>query len=351
MWNRLSVLGWSPFFEAKWQEGETLALEPARVAAEHRGEYEVWTASGPREARLAGRLRHALGEGALPGVGDWVGLDGALVQRVLERRTVFQRGAAGREARPQVVAANVDVVLVVSGLDADFNLRRIERYLARVLASGASPLVVLSKADVADDAAARVRLVESRAPSVEVVAISAVRGEGLSALRARLTPGTTAALVGSSGAGKTTLVNALLGEDRLAVGAVREGDGRGRHTTTHRQLVRLPEGGLVLDTPGMRELRLLDEAGLDRAFDDVAVLVASCRFTDCQHAGEPGCAVRAELDAGGARADRVAHYLELSSEARAYERRRDARLRREDERAGASLTREGRRRSREKGGG
>lgn len=357
MTHDLAALGWNAFFEEQWQAWAAAEWVPARIAAEHRGAYEVWSAAGSGEARLAGRLRQELRERELPGVGDWVALDAApgpdraaVVQRVLERRTVFLRGSAGREARAQVVAANVDLVLVVCGLDEDFNLRRIERYLARVRASGALPLVVLGKADLVEDARERVQEVEARAPGLEALAVSALRGDGLEALRARIGPGTTAALVGSSGAGKSTLVNALVGQERMATGAVRPRDGRGRHVTTRRQLVLLPAGGLLLDTPGMRELQLLDEEGLSAAFEDVAALAGRCRFADCSHGAEPGCAVQAAVEAGDLEEGRLAHFLQLRREARAYERRRDVRLRRADERAWGKLMDEANRQMRRKRG-
>lgn len=350
-------LGWSPFFEDQWQREAAAGEVPARIAAEHRGGYEVWTTEGKGLARISGRLRHDLASRELPGVGDWIALDAepgrdrtAVIQRVLERRTLFLRGAAGREARAQVVAANVDVVFVVCGLDEDFNVRRIERYVARVWASKALPVVVLSKADLADDPAARVAEVEANAPGLQILAISAPRDEGLAALRAHLAPGVTIALVGSSGAGKSTLVNALLGEERMATGAVRQSDGRGRHVTTHRQLVRLPSGGLLLDTPGMRELQLLDEAGLATAFDDVTAIAQGCRFTDCTHGAEPGCAVQAAIQAGELEPDRLAHFRKLGEEARASARRHDARLSRADERAWGKLMVEAQRQIRRKRG-
>jgi len=353
----LSAWGWSPFFDEQWQPWAAAGALPARIAAEHRGAYEVWSGEGAGRARPAGRIRHGAGVEALPGVGDWVALDvapgpdrSAVIQGVLRRRTVFVRGAAGRAGRAQVVAANVDLVLVVCGLDEDFSVRRIERYLARVRAGGALPVVVLSKADLALDAPARVQEVEAHAPGVAVEAISAPRGEGLDAVRARIGAGITAALVGSSGAGKSTLVNALLGEERMATGPVRARDGQGRHVTGHRQLVLLPGGGLLLDTPGMRELQLLDEEGLAAAFEDVAALARRCRFGDCLHGGEPGCAVRLAVEAGELEAGRLEHYLRLRGEAEAQARRQDERLRRIDERAWGRLSEEAHRQMRRKRG-
>ena len=346
----LPDLGWNDFFEQQLASGPAAGLTPARVAAEHRGAYEVWSPAGSGWARLAGRLRHDLQEQERPGAGDWVALDAspgdghvAIIQHVFERRSVFVRGAAGRQAVAQVVAANVDLVFVVCGLDEDFNPRRIERYVARVRASGARPVVLLNKADVAEDGAARVAEVEARMPGLEVRAVSALRRDGLEAVRALVGPGETAALVGSSGAGKSTLANGLVGEERMQTGPVRSSDGRGQHVTTHRQLVMLPGGGLLLDTPGMRELQLLDETGLADAFDDVSVLAGQCRFTDCGHGAEPGCAVRAAVAAGWLDGGRVEHFLQLRQEARASQRRRDPRLSRLDERAWGRMVQVGKR--------
>jgi len=353
----LSALGWSPFFEEQWQPWGAAGCRPARVAAEHRGGYQVWWPGGRGPARLAGRLRLHLAEGGLPAVGDWVAIDAApepdrpaVIRGLLARRTLFTRAAAGRGARIQVVAANVDLVLAVCGLDADFNLHRIERYLARIAAGGARALVVLSKADLAEEAEARVREVEARSPGAEVTACSARRGDGIAALRARLLAGETAALVGSSGAGKSTLVNALAGAEAMATGEVRARDGRGRHVTSHRQLVELPGGALLLDTPGMRELQLADEEGLASAFEEVAALAAGCRFADCGHEGEPGCALLRAVEAGTLDAERLAHYRKLEAEAHAAGRRRDVRLRRQDERAWGKLSDQAHRQMRRKRG-
>lgn len=352
----LAALGFDPFFERQLTT-ETGGVIPARIAAEHREAYEVWSRSGVSAARLAGRLRVELEEGGLPGVGDWVLLRAdpavdttAIIDRVLTRRTVFTRGSAGRQTHAQVIAANVDLVFVVCGLDEDFNLRRIERYLARVWASGAQPAVVLNKADICDDLAARLADVGRRAAGVTVHATSALQARGLEAVRALISDGMTVALVGSSGAGKSTLVNALLGEERMAIGAVRARDGRGCHVTTHRQLVLLPDGGLLLDTPGMRELQLVDDEGLDAVFDDIASLSASCRFRDCKHDTEPGCAVKAAVRSGELAGERLEHYRKLEREARANEVRHDERLRRQSERVWGQLADEAARLRRWKGG-
>ena len=354
---QLSALGFGPFFERQLRSSDGREVVPARVAAEHRGAYEVWSQTGSGRAQLAGRLRLELGEAGLPGVGDWVVIKDApgpdrtaVIESVLTRRTVFTRGAAGREVRAQVVAANVDLVFAVCGLDADFNFRRIERYLARIWASGAQPAVVLNKADICGDVAGRVAEVERHCPGVPVHVTSALLAQGVAAVRASIGDGMTVALVGSSGAGKSTLVNALLGEEQMATGAVRARDGRGRHVTTHRQLVLLPGGGLLLDTPGMRELQLVDEDGLGSVFGDVAALAVRCRYRDCRHDTEPGCAVKEAVASGALDADRLEHYRKLEREARAYELRQDEHKRRQAERVWGQLYDEVARLRRWKGG-
>ena len=355
--HELSALGFGPFFEQQLQDSGDRRDRLARIAADHRGAYEVWTQAGAGPAQLAGRLRRDGEHGSLPGVGDWVVLTDApatdrtaIIARVLTRRTVFTRGAAGRVMRAQVVAANVDLVFAVCGLDANFNVRRIERYLARIWASGAQPAVILNKADICADVQARVTEVERHAVGVPVHVSSALRAEGIEAVRACIHDGMTVALVGSSGAGKSTLVNALLGEDRMPTGAVRASDGRGCHVTTHRQLVRMPGGGLLLDTPGMRELQLLDEDGLDTVFGDIAALVSRCRFHDCRHHTEPGCAVKAAAASGDLDTERLEHYRKLEREARANELRHDEPRRRRAERVWGQLSDEVARLRKWKGG-
>jgi ribosome biogenesis GTPase len=335
----LTQLGFDRYFEAQLQCNNIEMTRVARVASEHREALEVWTAAGSGLARLAGRLRQEAAPASLPAVGDWVVLREALgpdqtpvIDQVLERRTVFTRGAVGREARQQVVAANVDLVFVVSGLNRDFNPRRLDRYVARVLASGAEPVLLLNKADLCPQAPQTAQEVQRRYPALEVLVLSALQGLGLEPLRQRLRPGLTIALVGSSGAGKSTLVNALLGRSAMATGAC-AADGRGHHVTSHRQLVLLPDGGLLLDTPGMKELQLVDEEGLEGVFGDLTALAAACRFPDCRHESEPGCAVQAALALGELDPGRLEHYRKLQREARAFEIRQDARLRHEADRA------------------
>ena len=356
----LAALGWDSTFAAALAPFAADGLMPARVAAEHRDRYVLAAGALDVSAVLAGRLRHdARSRLDLPAVGDWVaasrpsgGADLAsthTIHAVLPRRSAFVRKVAGDETAAQVVAANVDVALVVAGLPRDVNLRRLERYLALAWESGAVPVVVLAKTDLAADVAAHVRAVREVAPGVEVVALSSVTGDGVGALQALLRPGRTAVLLGSSGAGKSTLVNRLLGADRLRTGPVRE-DGKGRHTTSHRELVRLDGGALLIDTPGMRELQLWDaDAGLGATFADLYMLADGCRFRDCRHDSEPGCAVRAAVEEGRLPAARLAHWRQLERELAYLTRRQDehaAAAHRALSRSGARLLRS---RLREKG--
>jgi ribosome biogenesis GTPase len=232
----------------------------------------------------------------------------------------------------------VDLVFVVCGLDSDYSVRRIERYLARIWSSGAQPAVILNKSDVCSETSARHVEVEAHAPGVAVLVASARSLEGVDEIRKRIPPGLTAAFVGSSGVGKSTLVNALLGESRMETGEVRSRDGRGCHITTHRQIVVLPGGGLLLDTPGMRELRLPDEGGLDAVFPEIELHARRCRFRDCRHDSEPGCAVKQAVADGQLPAERLEHYHKLEREARAYELRHDEHLRRQAERVWGQLS-------------
>ncbi len=336
----LTALGWSPSRHEEFEPYAAGGLAPARVAAQHRGAYVVYTESGERPAEVAGRLRHAAAAAAnFPAVGDWVAVDdapdaeAATIHAVLQRATAFSRKAAGEDAVEQVVAANVDVVFLVSAFGDDLNVRRIERYLASGWESGAQPVVVLNKSDLADDLPADLAEVDAVAFGVPVHVVSCLAGSGLEELGPYFAGNRTVALLGSSGVGKSSLLNRLVGWERQEVRGIRD-DGRGRHTTTFRELVVLPGGGLVLDTPGMRELGLWDAGGgVEDAFTDVADVAARCRFADCAHESEPGCAVQAALADGSLAEERLESYRKLQRELRHLELKTDPRALAEARRA------------------
>jgi ribosome biogenesis GTPase len=329
----LHSIGWNEILENTFAADRAAELVPARVVREDRDRYHLHGEDGDVPGELSGKLRHeAATRAELPAVGDWVavrpGAGLAVIVRVLPRASAFVRKVAGETTEEQVVAANVDTVFLVGGLDGDLNVRRFERYLAAAWESGAVPVIVLNKADLAEDLEASVAEVEAVAVGVPVVAVSAAEGRGLDALAPWLAPARTVALLGSSGVGKSTLVNALLGEARQATGAVRDDDSRGRHTTTHRELVPLPGGAVLLDTPGMRELQLwAGEESLESAFPDVKALAAACRFRDCAHEGEPGCAVLGAVAAGALDAARLESWRKLQRELHWLATRQDARAR------------------------
>ena len=349
----LSELGWSEVFAESFREQSDLNDLPARVIAVHKNRVSVIGQFGERQAMLARRL-HESDSVDRPATGDWVVVrlsdagDAASVRSILPRQSAFIRRAAGEKAVPQVVAANVDRVFIVTALPDDVNERRLERYLAVAWESGALPTVILTKTDLVesiDDCMARVR---ATAPGVDVIAVSAVTEMGMESLEAHLVPGSTIALLGSSGVGKSTLLNHLAGRALMLTAEVRD-DGRGRHTTTHRELVRLPNGVMVIDTPGMRELQLWSaESGLDQAFEDITTLSDGCRFVDCAHDGEPECAVAAAIETGSLDAARLASWRKLSREAARARIQSDALAAATERSRVKNLHRLGRRRIREK---
>ena len=336
----LGELGWSSELADNLESG----LVPARVSAAHRAAFDVHTADGVVRTRLPGRLVH---DNADVAVGDWVGLRDGLIRTVLPRRSAIVRNAAGMATRAQTLAANVDLAFVVSSLGPDLEPRRIERYLVTIWESGATPEIVLTKADRLEDPWPLVAEVEAVALGVAVHVVSALTGQGCDALRARLRPGTTAVLLGSSGVGKSTIVNRFAGHELMAVNETRVDDDEGRHTTSHRELTLLPGGGLVIDTPGLRELQLWDGGGgLDETFADVEELAGDCRFNDCSHTQEPGCAVRSAVESGELPRERFHSWRKLQKELRAIAVRHDARLRKEEARKWRIRAREGRAKAR-----
>jgi ribosome biogenesis GTPase len=367
---RLEQAGWNETWARHFEKYEPQGLMPARVLAQHRHSYTLWTESGEADAEVAGALLYRAAPGDLPAVGDWVAVrqyapgDLAIVTHVLPRTTKFSRKNSGPVTEEQVIAANVDLLFIVCGLDHDYNLRRLERYLVAAGQSGAAAVVVLNKADLCADLDVRVSEVQAIAAGTAVIAISAVAvsaqgspgnevanansQEALApaadsaALLPFIAPGKTAALVGSSGAGKSTIVNQLLGMAVQFTRPTRESDGRGRHTTTHRELFFLPNGGMILDNPGIRELQLwahdfqpgsvsgrsVQSGAVDQAFPEIEVLAASCAFRDCAHNAEPGCAVQAALATGEIDDARWRSYLKLRRELRRAAVQVDQNLRR-----------------------
>jgi ribosome biogenesis GTPase len=319
--------GWSQAFAPYAGDG----LVPGRVAIEFNYIYRVFAEAGELQTQHAGKLRHEAD--SLSAVGDWVairptpGEAAGTIEAILPRRSKFSRKVAGELTEEQIVAANIDTVFIIMGLDGDYNPRRLERYLLLAYESGARPVVILNKADVADHLSEDLDEIQALAVGIPVHAISAKQGTGIEAIHTYLGSGKTGALLGSSGAGKSTLVNALLGEERFKTKDVRAHDSRGRHTTRHRNLILLPERrGLLVDTPGMRELQLWSQGdGARETFDDVMELAQGCHFTDCQHRDEPRCAVKQAVEDGTLAADRLEGYLKLQGELANFEERKNVR--------------------------
>jgi ribosome biogenesis GTPase len=346
----LESLGFDPFFQAQLSPAERVTLQAGRAVADRGRRLLVRFEDGERLVTIPGRLRAA---GQLPVVGDFVlappGLEPPIA-RILARRTKLSRGAAGRTETEQVLAANVDLVFLVHGLDAGVRPRRLERELAAVHASGAEPVVLLAKADLETDCAGALEEAGEAARGVAVHAVSGTSGAGVEAIAALLAPGRTGVFVGPSGAGKSTLVNRLLGSEVQPVLAVRPRDARGRHATTGRSLFALPGGGAVIDGPGIRELKLWDAEGIGEVFDDVAALAAACRFRDCTHGDEPGCAVRAAVEEGRLDPGRLGSLRKLEAEAHSAAARRGAAAATLEEKSRwRAVSREARRRGRDRG--
>jgi ribosome biogenesis GTPase len=339
----LADLGWSEKLATAFGPHAILGRRPGRIVVEHRGGYGVWTLVAGRatesSATVSGRYRfEAGGPVDFPAVGDWVAIDGSpadgalTIHAVLPRRSAFARLAAGRRTEEQVVAANIDVVFVAMAFDGDFNLRRLERYLAVAGRSGATPVILLTKADRVSQSEVDDRRieVEATAPGTDVLVVSALAAVGLEAVGKMLPSGRTGVVLGSSGVGKSTLINALLGHELLPTGGIREDDDRGRHTTVQRQLIVLPSGGMLIDTPGMREVGLWEGGeALEETFGEIDALAEACRFRDCRHEREPGCAVQAAIDAGALSADRLRSRRKLEREAAATEARHTPKARAE----------------------
>ncbi|HWT87539.1 MAG TPA: ribosome small subunit-dependent GTPase A [Candidatus Angelobacter sp.] len=324
----LQELGWCEFFQRQWKSKKSEGLVRARISEENRGLYKTISEIGERWAELRGKLRHeAASREMLPAVGDWVLAEEhggrSTIHFVFDRRSKFSRKTAGKKTEEQIVAANVDTVLLVSSLNREFNARRIERYLTLAWESGARPIIVLNKADLCENVSKLRAQANEAAMGARTVAASIVSGDGIVELRGIVRTGGTTALLGSSGVGKSSLINAILGREIQATKEVRDGDDKGRHTTTSRQLIVVPGGGVLLDTPGMRELQLWDASeGIAQAFADVAALALGCKFRDCLHKDEPGCAVREAMDE-----ERLANYHKLQREEQFLESKQDDALR------------------------
>jgi len=322
---RLEEIGWNSYLEERWRIlGGPEHLIPARVSLTEKGWFVVWSERGEMEVSARGKLYRR----ATVVTGDWVAIDPdrSVIENVLQRRTHLSRKRPGSDTRKQVLCANLDALYVVCGLDCDVNVRRLERYMALAHSGGVEPIVVLNKADLVEDSSQVLARVQPAAAEAKVLFTSAETGEGVEQLRASCDRFGTVALLGSSGAGKSALTNRLLKQDRQATGAVRESDRRGRHTTSRRELIRIPGSCLLMDLPGIRELEVWDDTGLDNSFADIEKLAAQCRFRDCRHQGEPGCAVKQAVVSGELEETRMRSYDKLQGEVSDLEKRKGDRL-------------------------
>ena len=338
----LEALGWNGHFQQHFIPFQDQNLVPARIAREHKNIYVIYAECGKLTAEVSGRFRHeAQDYSDFSSVGDWVAVkvrleeERATIHGLLPRKSAFSRMAVlGGKTEEQVLAANVDTVFLVSGLDGDFNLRRIERYVAIAWDSGATPVIVLNKSDLCDDVDSILEEVESTVLGVAAFPVSAEKKEGLDCLWEYLTPGKTVALLGSSGVGKSTLINSMLGFEQMRTGAVRASDNKGVHTTTYREMILAPNGGIIIDTPGMREIQLWsDEEGLSNTFGDIETLIGLCRFSDCRHNSEPDCAIQAAISDGDLDIKRYQSYVRLQRGLKHLAHRQNQKTKRREEKA------------------
>jgi ribosome biogenesis GTPase / thiamine phosphate phosphatase len=318
----LRKIGWDNYFEERFKEYGDKGFYPGRISSEHRNLYKIFTEKGEMTGDISGKMRYQAEEsGNYPAVGDWVvisfieGEDKVVIHDILPRKSKFSRKIAGTNTKEQIAAANIDTVFLVNALNNDFNLRKMERYLIVAWESGAVPVIILSKADLCEDVYEKLNAVERIAVGVTIHVVSSLKREGLTCLNKYFENNKTVVLLGSSGVGKSTLINELLGENLMDTGDISAFMDKGKHTTTHRQLIVIPEGGVVIDTPGMRELQLWDgNEGISDAFEDIEILSRSCFFVDCKHKNEPKCAVKKALSEGTLTQGRFENYIKLQKE-------------------------------------